>query len=224
MDNQNKSYYLIVIAVISIFILITINKTNQFNGWKIINKNIQPNTIVFIGDSITEGADFKEAFDGAIVLNKGISGDVTEEVISRLNKDVYQFQPSKVFLLIGINDIGQNIDNDEIVNNIQKIVNSIMNNSSSSKIYLQSIYPVNDTNDKKIDRKYFKYRNNEDVVLINKSLKKFAEKENITYIDIYSKLIDKNDNLKLDYTKEGLHLNNEGYEVIFNTLRSYVYN
>lgn len=223
MNYKNNSRYLIIIAVLSICIILCMNKSTDFKGWEAVNKYIQPNVTIFIGDSITKGADFKEAFNEQIVLNKGISGNTTIDVLNRLDKDIYQFNPYKVFLLIGINDIGKNFDNKDTIKNIKLIVNNIKRNCPHVKIYLQSIYPVNNTNDKKIQKRYFKYRNNKDVIEINKELKIFANSNNITYIDIYSHLLDEKNNLKLSYTKEGLHLNKDGYETVLKVLNSYVY-
>lgn len=223
MNNKNKSLSIIILAIVSIFLLFLMNKPISFKDWQIINQYVKPKVIVFIGDSITEGADFKDAFENTIVLNKGISGDVTYDIIDRLRDDVYDFMPDKVFLLIGINDIGNNIDNEQIIENIDKIISDLKNNCPNTKIYLQSIYPVNNTSDKKIDKKFFKYRNNKDVIDINKKIKDMADDKNITYIDIYSYLLDENDNLKLSYTKEGLHLNEDGYEVVYEILEDYIY-
>ncbi len=49
---------------------------------------------------------------------------------------------------------------------------------------------------------------------INKKLRKYCSVNNIKYIDMYPILIDKNGNLRLEYTKEGLHINEKGYQVI----------
>lgn len=224
MNYKNKSYYLIIIAIISIGVMLYMNKSTELKAWQVVNKYIQPNITIFVGDSITKGFDLKEEFDDLIVINKGIDGNKTTDILKRLDSDIYTFQPSKVFLLIGINDIGKNIENDEIIDNIEKIVDNIRKNCPNTKIYLQSIYPINNTDDKKIDKKHFKYRNNKTVISINKKLKALASNKEFVYIDVYSHLLDENNNLKLSYTKEGLHLNKDGYEEISKVLNSYVYN
>ena len=53
-------------------------------------------------------------------------------------------------------------------------------------------------------------------------LKKYCESNNINYIDVYSELADEDGNLKLEYTKEGLHLSQEGYSVVSNILKKYI--
>mgnify|MGYP001556411152 FL=1 len=72
------------------------------------NQPVVPGRIIFLGNSITEMGKWKDLLNDSTVLNRGIGGDVTFGVLSRLD-DVIRRKPSKVFLLIGINDIGKDI-------------------------------------------------------------------------------------------------------------------
>lgn len=224
MNKKNKSLFMIILAIVSIFLLFLMNKPTSFKDWQVVNKYVKPKVIVFIGDSITEGANFKDYFDDLIILNKGIISDTTIGILKRLDEDVYKYQPSKLFLLIGINDIGKNYKNENTIQNIEEIINNIKVHSPNTEIYIQSIYPINNTNNKKIDKNYFKYRNNKDVVYINNKIKDIADKNKVTYIDVYSHLLDSDNNLKLSYTKEGLHLSKEGYDAVFKVIKSFLYN
>ena len=224
MNNKNKSLFMITLAIVSIFLLFLMNKPTSSKDWQVVNKYVKPKVIVFIGDSITEGANFKDYFDDLIILNKGIISDTTIGILKRLDEDVYKYQPSKLFLLIGINDIGKNYKNENTIQNIEEIINNIKVHSPNTEIYIQSIYPINNTNNKKIDKNYFKYRNNKDVVYINNKIKDIADKNKVTYIDVYSHLLDSDNNLKLSYTKEGLHLSKEGYDAVFKVIKSFLYN
>lgn len=75
--------------------------------------------IIFLGNSITEMGNWKQLMNDTTVLNRGISGDITFGVLKRLD-DVIKKQPSKLFLLIGINDIGKDIPDAVIADNIRK--------------------------------------------------------------------------------------------------------
>ena len=57
-------------------------------------------------------------------------------------------------------------------------------------------------------------RTNKEILEVNRQLKNYCIEKNIVYIDMYQELIDEDGNLKLDYTKDGLHLTNEGYAVV----------
>ena len=90
--------------------------------------------IVFIGNSITNGAEWNELFPRKRVKNRGISGDTSEGVYDRLDALV-KGKPAKIFVLIGINDISRGIEVETIVQNMKQIVEKIQNESPKTKIY-----------------------------------------------------------------------------------------
>lgn len=141
------------------------------------------------------------------VINRGISGDVSFGVIDRLN-DVIARKPQKVFLLIGINDMAQNIPDEVIAENCGKIAERIKKESPETKIYLQSILPVNPT----LTRFPKNYNKQDHVIAANKLLKKAAKKAKCQYVDLFSQFLDKEKLMNPKYTGEGLHLNSEGYK------------
>ena len=112
---------------------------------------------------------------------------------------------------------------EEEINNIKEIVDKLNKNLPNAKIYLESIYPVNNTDDKKISKPMVSIRNNTSIKKINSELKKYCNDKNCTYLDVYSLLEDKDGNLKLEYTKEGLHMSDKGYEVITKELKKYMH-
>src|SRR5689334_13421403 len=69
---------------------------------------VVPGRIIFLGNSITQLGDWKKLLNDTTVINRGIAGDITFGVLKRLD-DVIRRHPSKIFLLIGINDIGRDI-------------------------------------------------------------------------------------------------------------------
>ena len=154
------------------------------------------------------------------VINSGISGNQTPDLLNRMD-DVYKYNPSKVFLLIGINDLHANRSVDEIADNIENIILEIKENRKYTQIYVESVYPINReimTN----PSVYVGNATNEDVKLLNKKIKNICNQLDVTYIDLYNKLIDENGNLKQSYTKEGLHISDEGYIEITNILKQYI--
>lgn len=186
-------------------------------------KEVMDDNYLFLGDSITDFYDLDKYYEGLKVVNSGISGNTTEDILKDMKNRVYRYNPSKVFILIGINDLYFDSDSKEVISNIKEIVKSIKENRPYCKIYLESIYPVNNTDDDKIDHDMVsEKRDNKTVREINKELESFSKKEEITYIDMYSVLEDDDHNLKLDYTKEGLHLSDLGYEKVTEVLKKYI--
>lgn len=187
---------------------------------KEVIKELGGENIVFLGDSITYQYDLKKYYGDKIhLVNSGIDGNTTTDILSNMEERVYRYNPTKVVLLIGTNDIPYKSE-EEIENNIIDIVNSIKKNRPNCKIYLESIYPVNDTNNDKINHGMVRGRKNEKIKNLNKKLERFAiETKDVTYINLYDSLLDENGNLNIDYTREGLHLTDEGYEVITKILK-----
>ena len=226
-EKYKKKYYIsLILVLILILAVIVVSVLFMYRKPKIEEKIVEkyklPENILFLGDSITECYDLDKYYDGFNVVNSGISSNKTYDILNNMKERVYKYNPSKIFILIGTNDFLENKTNEEIINNIKKIINEISKNRPESKIYLESIYPVNNTDDEKVNHSVVKNRKNEDIKKINKQLKKFSEKKKIVYIDMYSLLEDKDGNLKINYTKEGLHMSDEGYDVITKKIKEYL--
>ncbi len=163
--------------------------------------------IIFLGNSITNGAEWAELFNDKHVKNRGISGDICMGVYDRLDA-VLKGKPAKIFLLIGINDASRGAPADTIVSRIGMIVGKIKEDSPKTKLYLQSVLPVTD------HYNMFKGHTSRWRVIpeINKGLVRLAEKEGVTYIDLYSHFVDKQTGkMNTAYTNDGLHLLGKGY-------------
>lgn len=220
--NKFKSKKYLTIYILSLFLIISIIFNLILLNRKNTNNTLLDENIVFFGDSITNKYNVSEFFPSSYVVNSGISGDKTEDLLDRIDDDVYKYNPSKVFLLIGINDLNHGIDEDDIIDNIQKIVNGIKTNRKNTKIYIESIYPINRNT---LNSKEYEFNNditNDRLKKINFRIKKLCEENDIEYIDIFSKLLDDEGNLKESYTIEGLHLNDLGYFKVTNELNKYI--
>lgn len=177
---------------------------------------------LFLGDSITNNYNLDEYYKDYKVVNSGICGDQANNIYDNLNKRAYVYNPSTIFLLIGTNDFEHGKTNEEIVKKIEDIIYEINLNLPNAKVYLESIYPINNTNDEKINKEMVGERDNNRIKDVNKSLKKYCNNKNCTYLDIYDLLKDSDDNLKLEYTSDGLHMSSKGYEKITKELKKYM--
>ena len=178
--------------------------------------------IVFLGDSITDWYPLDVFFDDVPYVNSGIAGNLTNDILDNLEERVYRYNPTKVIILIGTNDYKEERPIDEITNNIRKIVQEIKKNRPNAKIYVQSIYPVNNSDDSKINKENVAPRSNDEIEETNRILKEICKEEDVTYIDVYSEIIADDGNLDLRYTRDGLHLNDLGYYKVTKTLIPYV--
>ena len=191
------------------------------------------NKIVFLGNSITEGGgNWNEKFNVHNIVNRGISGDITEGILVRLDEIIF-YKPAAVFLLIGINDIFDiDIPNREkitpiyVANNIIKIANQIIDNSASTEIFIQTILPINheiyiETNG------FFPVHTvplPDQISQINSIIKNQTDVEKYNVIDLHLAFINQDGLMKREYTSDGIHLNNNGYGVWIKYINSYIQN
>jgi lysophospholipase L1-like esterase len=173
--------------------------------------------IIFLGNSITQGVDWAELLQNSHCKNRGISGDITYGVLERLH-EVTEGQPAKVFVLIGINDIEHNIPDTLITNNYRRIIRQIKAESPKTKIYFETLLPVN--NEFTQFKKH--YNKDEHIAFVNTELKKIAEEEKINLIDLHPHFLDASNKLDKRYTQDGLHLNADGYKVWAGILKEYL--
>lgn len=187
----------------------TYETENYINRMATFRKEgIEKHSIVFLGNSLTQGGDWNFWFPQRKIANRGISGDNTEGVLARLH-EITDAKPTKLFLMIGINDISQNYKNDYLCKNFENIIRKVLTESPETTIYIQSILPVN--NDfGRYKRLIDKEKQIED---LNNRLKKLCKKENIRYVDLYSLFLQNKCKLNSAYTTDGLHLNESGYQV-----------
>ena len=217
-------YYLITIVfmfiIIMVMLILLLFKDNSgfTNPYEV---KFSPNdNFLFLGDSITDFYSLEEYYDNLPVVNSGISGNKTTDILNDMKTRVYQYNPTKVFLLIGTNDL-DSTDEDIVevtFDNIKKIVNEIRENRSDATIYVESVYPVNST----IENNSVSNRTNKKIRNLNKKLSSYCDGENCNYINLYDDLIDDEGNLKEEYTEDGLHLNSLGYVVITRELLPYL--
>lgn len=213
-----SSKIIIIIMAVCLFISLVIN-IYLFSIKKAVN--MLDENIVFFGDSITSGYKIEEFYPKNNVINSGTSGDTTENLLERM-EDVYKYNPSKVFILIGINDLNRGKSIDEILDNIQRIVNNIKTNRKYTNIYIESVYPINRNVFEDKDYSFNNDISNDTIKELNDRLSNLCKENSIQYVDVYNNLIDSEGNLKEDYTREGLHLTDLGYFKVTSSLVKYI--
>lgn len=165
----------------------------------------QQGAVIFLGDSQTEQCEWQEflQLDSVLVLNRGIVGDHVNGVLSRLD-EITRHKPSKIFLLVGINDLIFEKKTEAIAIIYRNIVANIRNATPDSELFLQSVLPVNNTLKKTGVE-------NVDIMHLNTKIAQIAKAYALPYLDIYSELTDASGNLSPQFTEDGIHLNALGY-------------
>ena len=171
--------------------------------------------VIFFGNSITQvWSDYTNFFSDNGYLNKGISGQTTDQMLVRFKKDIIDEKADCVIILAGINDLAENngpITLEEIFENIKSMVE--IANDNNIKVILSSILPA------------YEFLWNpgiypsDDIISLNKKIRDFCKSGNAKYVDYHTSMKDKRNGLRDDYTYwrddfngyDGVHPNKKGY-------------
>lgn len=179
---------------------------------------LQKNAIVMFGNSLTEQGYWNEYFPGKRIQNRGIGGDVLTGMMDRL-QSILDGRPAKIFVMAGINDIlFSDISTEKFREMYVQMIQKIMEESPKTRIYIQSLLPVNEKAGK--DAAFLKDKNPK-IRQFNTVIKSIAEEWALPFIDIYPAL-EKAGELDERYTFDGVHLNAEGYRIWVYCLKKYI--
>ena len=167
--------------------------------------------IVFMGDSITElwSVIDPEYFSGKSYINRGIGGQTTPQMLIRFRADVIALQPTAVVILAGINDIAGNTGQSSIKMISDNIFSMVeLAKVNNIQVILCSVLPAYD----------FPWKPNQEPIekikALNEILKNYAKSNNVVYVDYYSAMVDERLGLNIEYSKDGVHPNKIGYQIM----------
>jgi lysophospholipase L1-like esterase len=154
--------------------------------------------VVMLGDSITEHGPWSELLKGVSVINRGISGDTSHDVLARLD-EVVSRKPRLVVLMIGSNDLRLGIADDRIADHVEAIVRTLLNGGAS--VLMQSTLHVGPTG--------AAYRNT-DVTRLNERLRGIAARLSVPFLDVNATLAP-GGVLEEKFAWDGVHLTGAAY-------------
>lgn len=170
-------------------------------------------TIVFTGSSsIRFWKDVQQRFPNEQILNAGFGGSQASDLLTHLEDLVIQYDPKRVFIYEGDNDIFLKKRPKEILQITEEIVSRITQEVENSQVVLISAKPS--LSRWKLRRKYKR---------LNKKLEKFAtENKGIDFVDIWHPMLNGR-RVKADiFVEDGLHMNDKGYDIWYDSLKDFV--
>lgn len=190
---------------------------------EISQRDYEKEQVVLLGDCVIENLNIDKYFQNQIIYNNGINGDTSLKLQETLYKRAIKYKPSKLFISIGSNDFGfDNRSVKEVYNTIIEIVKEVKARSKKTEIYLVTVVPVNPANSDFINRAFVDTRDNSDIQMLNYYLKNYANRNKIKFVDINKHLKNDFDQLNLDYSIDGFHLNDTGYKLVTDLIKQYV--
>lgn len=207
------------LLILGIFPICNYSQDTTMNkDWPNLNKYAKENsqlattnTVVFMGDSITEfwKVNDESYFNSNSYINRGISGQTTPQMLLRFRQDVIELNPSVVVILAGINDIAENTGPISIESIMENIISMVeLAKANKIKVILCTVLPANHFNwNPKLEPA-------DKVIALNHLISTYAKKNKITCVDYYAAMVDDEKGLPIIYSADGVHPNLEGYKVM----------
>ncbi|MDN5284513.1 MAG: Lysophospholipase [Mucilaginibacter sp.] len=180
------------------------------------NKQIGPpkageQRVVLLGSSIIEFWKTRapEFFKGKPYLDRGISGQISPQLLLRFRQDVINLEPKAVIILAGNNDIAGNtghVSNERIMDNIKSMVE--LAKLHQIKVILCANLPVYEYPWRKGLEPAGK------IIALNKLIKAYAAENNLILLDYFTPLADERNGQKAELTIDGVHPNAAGYHIM----------
>jgi lysophospholipase L1-like esterase len=210
---MKKSLFTFGIIVIFIFLFSFKGNTLSYETKKI--KNTEKPSVqikhkyLFLGDSIFWLYNTSEYFKGCDTVNPAVSGITAREILADLPSYIDPYDNvTDVIILIGTNDLFFHSSADETFMYIKGIIDVLTEKGLT--VHVLSVLPTNDTNHEKVNKWMVSFRSNVNIKMINAQIKEYSKVEDFNFIDVYNDLLDENGNLNLNYSTDGLHLNEIG--------------
>ena len=169
--------------------------------------------VVFLGDSITDSWRLDQYFTGKPFVNRGISGQITGQMLARTKPDVLDLQARAVVVLGGTNDLARGVPDATIRHNLEAI--GMLAEASGVAPVMASILPVNDYDEDTHPRyRRTTLRSPARIAELNRWLASLCQSKGWTYLDYHAPMVDSNRRLRKELSDDGLHPNSEGYKVM----------
>ncbi|WP_297792454.1 SGNH/GDSL hydrolase family protein [uncultured Eudoraea sp.] len=170
-------------------------------------------TVVFTGSSsIRFWNNLEELFPDQQIINSGFGGSQASDLLAYTNELITQYNPYKVFIYEGDNDINDKKKPKEIISVTKQIISKIRKTKPSTQIVIISAKPS-------LARWNLKGKYKR----LNRKFKKLCDNEtNLDYAYIWDIMLE-GKKLKQDiFIEDGLHLNSKGYELWYRVIKKFV--
>ncbi len=184
----------------------------QYDRYRALNDTVRScPKAVLMGNSITDFwiTAHPDFFAQHHFLDRGISGQVSSQMLARFRADVLDLHPERVIILAGTNDIAQNngpIDLEYILDNVQSMCELARYHHIEPVVC--SVLPA---------RRFWWRDELQPAAAIrqyNALLRSYSESQSILYVDYYSAMVDAEGGLLPAYSDDGVHPNAAGYSVM----------
>ncbi|SEQ07722.1 GDSL-type esterase/lipase family protein [Butyrivibrio sp. TB] len=205
-------------------------KRNKVVRYRHLNRLVKKGQILFTGSSLMEQFPINEILQNhgmnTVIYNRGIGGYTIPEMLESMEEQIFELEPSKIFINIGTNDISRPEETTEqLISDYRKVLTQIKDRLPQAKVYMMAYYPVNvqvaarqPWPDADKAAKLRLERLDES----NKAVSELAQEFGYSFIDVNKGLTDDNGQTKEEYSIDGIHMWSDAYEVVFENMKEYI--
>ena len=169
--------------------------------------------VVFMGDSITDGWRLNEYFPNRELVNRGIGGQNTMQMLGRFHQDVLGLAPRGVVILGGTNDLSGNMALNQIEDNLAMMGD--LAKAYGIRVAIASLLPVSDYHkDVDADNERTVTRPPAGILALNRWIEGHCKSEGFVYINYFAAMVDSSGQMQADLSDDGLQPNAKGYRVM----------
>ncbi len=194
------------------------------------NLSAKKGQTLFVGSSLMEifpiekWEEAGEVTFSHYIYNRAVRATTISFLLEHIESQIFNLEPSKIFINIGTNDIGFEIPEEEFLNNYDQILSQIESKLPQTQVYVMRYYPINtvDFGQDSDEKTLFETRSNKKFQKASDKIKKLADNHHFHFIDVNDGLSDENGNLKKELTFDGAHLNPASYQLVLENLKVYL--
>lgn len=127
--SPNTKFLALTLLALAILVLFLIGEEREITKYPSSGTDV-----LAIGDSLVAGVGSSSGgfvdLLGVPVINLGVSGDTTRDVLDRI-KTLDAYKPKVVILLVGGNDFLRKVPEEEVFKNLEKIIEEVHRRGSS---------------------------------------------------------------------------------------------
>lgn len=208
------------------------DKQGKVDAYRILNRCAVKGQTVFAGSSLMEFFPIHELQQASgkpfTLYNRGVAGFVTRELLLSLDACILELEPSRLFINIGTNDLGEpDYELSGLIERYEEIVQRVQERLPDCRIAMLAYYPVNaEAKFPGVDpadaAEFFSRRNNGTLKQANEAVEQLADRLGCEYIDVNQGLTDEQGSLNEAYTMDGIHMYANGYKIVWDNLQRYL--
>ncbi len=200
--------------------------------YRYLNKNAIKGETLFVGSSLMEHFPINEILMSRgisrVIYNRGISGYTIPELLESMDEQIFDLEPSVIFINIGTNDISHQEETAEVFEaDYRKVLVAIKERLPKTKVFMMAFYPVNqkvaDTVTAWPEAPVAAKLRLQRLDKANGIVEKLASEFGYRYINVNEGLFGEDGQMLEKYTTDGIHMWPCAYELIFDNMKKYIF-